>query len=181
MIVTCSPLKQGYWLATGFLVLLCFLLFIKTSMHCLTASVSLGYDLGRYFMARKVTRKMSCHIAYLKNRSCNCKISGSLWCCQCCCSFVCSMYISTKLMLYLKSPWCSEDVWHDSVSWGGSSPSSWSHFFSVLRPSHAHSPSLSLPFPLPAPSGSWWELWVWGGMLYLPLRGLPICVLQPVP
>jgi len=43
----------------GFLVLLCFLLFIKTSMWYLSASATLGYDLGRYFTARKVTRKNS--------------------------------------------------------------------------------------------------------------------------
>ena len=158
MIVTCSQLKQGYWLATGFLVLLCFLLFIKTSMHCLTASVSLGYDLGRYFMARKVTRKMSCHIAYLKNRSCNCKISGSLWCCQCCCSFVCSMYISTKLMLYLKSPWCSEDVCDMTTCPGMAHllppeviSSLWSEHLMLTLP---HSLSLSLCQHLQAPDGS---------------------------
>lgn len=169
MIVTCSQLKQGYWLAAGFLVLLCFLLFIKTSMHCLTASVSLGYDLGRYFTARKVTRKnvMShCIFEKLVLQLQDFWESMMLPVLV----FICMQHVNfNKTYVVFEVPlmfWGR--VWHDSVSWGGSSPSSWSHFFSVLRTSHAHSPSLSLPFPLPAPSGPWWELWV-GGDCYTSL------------
>lgn len=173
IIVTRSQLKQGYWSATGFLVLLCLLLFIKTSMQYLAASVTLGYDLGRYFMAKKVTRKKSHVTLHIwKIGLANARFLGVYYAARA----GIPLYAACKFQQNLCCIWSLLDVLRTCVT--RLCVLGWLISFllnSFLLCAQSISCSLSLTLSLSlckrpqAPDGSC-RGW---GLLYLPLRGLP--------